>query len=72
VSVLKKNSADPFRGRKEKHVVPESGRPIRDGEAHAFARDHATAAYEEQGGDGGEPGEAVQPDVRFWVRPDVH
>src|SRR5205814_8824912 len=59
VSVLKKNSADPFRGGKEKHVVAESGRPIRDGEADAFARDHATAANQKKCGEGSEPGEAV-------------
>ena len=59
MSVLKKNPADPFRSGKEKHVVSESGRPIRDGETDTFARDHATAANQEQRGEGGEPGEAV-------------
>ena len=59
MSVLKENPADPFRGGKEKHIVAKSGRPIRDGEAHAFACDHAAAANEEESGEGGEPGEAV-------------
>src|SRR5207253_10788549 len=61
MSMLKKNSADPFRGGKEKHVIAESGWPIRDGEAHAFTRDHATAANEEKSGDRSEPSEAIQP-----------
>ena len=59
--MLEKNPANPFRKRKEKHVVAESGRPIRDGEADAFTRDHATAANQQKSGDGGEPGEAIQP-----------
>src|SRR5439155_11694774 len=48
MSVLKKNPADPFRSGKEKQVVPESGRAIRDSETHAFARYHAAAANHEQ------------------------
>ena len=59
MSVFKKNPADPFRGGKEKHIVAESGRPIRDGETHAFACDHAAAANQEKRGEGSEPGEAV-------------
>ena len=59
MSVLKENPTDPFRGRKEKHVVAESARPIRDRETHAFARNHATAANQKESGEGGEPGEAV-------------
>jgi len=59
MSVLKENPADPFRGGKEKHVIAESGRPIRNGETNAFARDHAAAANEEKRGKGSEPGEAV-------------
>ena len=48
MSVFKENPADPFRGGKEKHIVAKSGRPIRDGEAHAFACDHAAAANEKE------------------------
>jgi hypothetical protein len=43
MSVFKENPADPFRGGKEKHIVAKSSRPIRDGEAHALACDHAAA-----------------------------
>ena len=59
MSVLKKNPADPFRGGKEKHVIAESGWPIRNGETDTFARDHSAAANQKKGGDGGEPCEAV-------------
>ena len=61
MGVFEKNSADPFRDRKEKHVVAESRRPIRDGETDAFARDHSAAANEKERGDDREPGEAMQP-----------
>ena len=59
MSMFKENSADPFRGGKEKHIVTKSGRPIRDGEAHALARDHAAAANEEKRCEDSEPSEAV-------------
>ena len=61
MSVLKKNPADPFRSGKEKHVVPESGRPIRDRETHAFARDHPAAANEQERRDAREPRETIEP-----------
>src|SRR4051812_5218545 len=48
MSVLKENSADPSRNGKEKHVVAERRRPIGNGEANAFARDHAPAANQEE------------------------
>jgi hypothetical protein len=59
MSVFKENPADPFRGGKEKHIVAKSGRPIRDGEAYAFACDHAAAANEQKRCEASEPGEAV-------------
>src|SRR6266403_1294125 len=59
MSVLEKNPANPFRGGKEKHIVAKSGRPIRDGETNAFARDHAAAANEEKRCEASEPGEAI-------------
>jgi len=46
VRVLEENSAHPFRGGEQKHVVAERGRPIGHGETNAFARDHSAAANE--------------------------
>ena len=61
MGVLEKNSADPFRNGKQKHVVAERGRPVGHGEADAFARHHSAAANEQEGGDSSEPGEAIEP-----------
>ena len=61
MGVFEKNSADPFAEREKKHVVAESGRPIRHGESDAFARYHSAAANEEERRDRREPGEAIQP-----------
>ena len=66
MSVLKENATDPFRSGKKKHVVTESGRPIRNGETDAFARDHAAAANQEKGRDRANPGKTVEPGHRFW------
>jgi hypothetical protein len=63
MGVLKKNSADPFRDGKQEHVVAKRSRPIRHGEADAFARDHAPTANEKQGRDCSQPREAIQPFV---------
>ncbi len=59
MGVFKKNSADPLRNRKEKHVIAESRRPIGHGQTNAFARYHSTTANEKERGDGGEPDEAI-------------
>src|ERR1700731_1463581 len=61
MGMFEKNSADPLRDGKKKHVVSESRGPIGHGETDAFARDHASAANEEKRGDGGEEGEAMRP-----------
>src|SRR5205823_2459729 len=47
MGVLKKYSANPARERKQKHVVSECRRPIRNRQADSFARHHAAAANEE-------------------------
>ena len=60
--VCSKNiAADPFRDWKQKHVVAESRRPIRNGEADAFARDHSTAANQQERRERSEPGESIEP-----------
>src|SRR5438067_12779476 len=61
MGVLEENPADPFGDGEAKHVVTKCGRPIGHGETDAFARDHAAAANEKEGRDGGEPGETMQP-----------
>ena len=65
--VLKQNPADPFGDGEEKHVVTEGGRPIGHGQADAFARDHSTAANEEQRAERGEPGESIEPGTGVTV-----
>src|SRR5206468_6839934 len=52
---------DPFRNRKQKHVVAESGRPIRNGEANVFAGHHSSAANQQERGDACKPCESVEP-----------
>src|ERR1700758_3945610 len=59
--VLKQNSADPFRNRKQKHVIAEGGRPIRHSEADVFTRHHSAAANEQKRRDAREPRETVEP-----------
>ena len=59
--VFKQNTTDPFRDRKQEHVVAERGRPIGHGESDVFARDHSAAANQEQRRKGGEPDETIQP-----------
>src|SRR5206468_885616 len=63
--VFEKDPANPLRDGKEKHVVTEGGRPIRHRKTNAFARDHSSAADEEQGENGEQPGKATQPLVRL-------
>jgi hypothetical protein len=59
MGMLEENSADPFREWEEKHVITKGCRPIRNGQAHAFAGDHPAATNQEKRGHGSEPGEAV-------------
>ena len=59
--VLEENSADPFRDRKHKHVVAESGRPIGHREPDVFTCYHSAAANEQERGDASQPCESVQP-----------
>jgi hypothetical protein len=59
--MLKENPADPFRNRKQEHVVAERGRPIGHGQADAFARDHSAAANEKQRRNARNPREEVKP-----------
>ena len=66
MGVLKETPPIHFETGKEKHVVAKGRRPIRHGEANAFARDHAAAANQEKGRDRAKPGEAVEPGYRFW------
>src|SRR5204863_1245202 len=63
MGVLEKDSPDPFRDWKKKHVVAERGGPVGHGETDAFARDHSPATDEKERGDGGEPDETVQPPI---------
>ena len=71
VGVLKKNSADPFRSGKQKHVVAKGGWPIGHREAHPFAGDHSAAANEEQSRNACEPRKTVERRWRsFWRRLD--
>src|ERR1051326_7586197 len=66
--VFEKNSADPCRDREEKHVVTESRRPIRHGEADAFARHHPAAANEQERGRRGKTGKAMEVAIGFGGR----
>src|SRR5438045_2557343 len=63
MGVLEKDSSDPFRDWKKKHVVAERGGPVGHGETDAFARDHSPSTDEKERGDGGEPDETVQPPI---------
>ena len=79
MGVLKKNSADPFRDWKQKHVVAECGRPIGHSETDAFARDHPAATNQEESRKRGEPSEAIQPfavaglcERRTWSDSSLH
>ena len=59
--VLEQNAADPFRDREQKHVVTESGRPIGNSKTDPFARDHSSAANQEQRRKRSEPNETIEP-----------
>ena len=59
--VLEQNSADPFRNRKQKHVVAERGRPIGYGQPDIFAGDHSAAANQQQRRHAREPRERIEP-----------
>ena len=66
MDVLGENSADPFGDGKKKHVVAKSVRPIRHGEAGAFAGHIAAAPNENERREGGEEGETMQPWSGRW------
>ena len=72
MGVLEKYSADPFRKRKQKHVVTERGRPIGNGEANAFARHHSAAADQKERGDTQQPDKVIQPNCRSCERHCCH
>lgn len=59
MSVLEENPADPFRERKQKHVIAERGRPIGHRQSNSFACDHTATADQEDRRRRREPGEAI-------------
>ena len=64
MGVLEQNSANPFRNRKQKHVVAKGGRPIGDCEPDIFAGNHSAAANQQERGDASNPCESVKPSCR--------
>jgi hypothetical protein len=61
MDMFEEDAANPLGDRKEKHVVAERRRPIRDGQPNAFARHHSPAANQEKRRNDRKHRETMQP-----------